>query len=90
MSDTTFEVRVPSALLQYGINQREVQQRLKEWLVISLFTDGRASSGKAAQLLGISRIGFLDLLRSRGVAYVNYSPEEIAEELAAAKAVQSF
>jgi hypothetical protein len=33
--------------------------------------------------LGLTRIEFLALLRRRGIAYVDYSPAEIAEELAA-------
>jgi predicted HTH domain antitoxin len=88
MADTAFEVHVPRVLLQYGIDQREVQRRLNEWLVLSLFTDGHISSGKAAQLLGISRLDFLALLRTRGVAYINYTPDELAEEFAAVDALR--
>jgi uncharacterized protein (DUF433 family) len=52
-----------------------------------LFVEGRISSGKAAQLLDISRLAFLDLLRAHGVAYVNYSPEELADEFAASSQI---
>lgn len=83
MADPTFEVRIPSALLQFGLDQREIERRLTEWLVLSLFTDGYISSGKAARLLNMSRVEFLALLRTRGIAYINYTPNELAEELAA-------
>lgn len=83
MTETTFQVRVPSPLLQYGLDQNEVQRRLIEWLVLSLFTEGHISSGKAARLLNITRVEFLALLRSRGIAYVNYTPEELDEEFEA-------
>lgn len=89
MTDTAFEVRVPSALLQFGIDQQEVQRRLNEWLVLSLFTDGHISSGKAAQLLNISRVEFLALLRARGIAYINYTPDELTEEFAAVDALRN-
>ncbi|MCS7017188.1 MAG: UPF0175 family protein [Gemmatales bacterium] len=82
MSETTFEVRIPRALLQFGLDQREIEHRLTEWLVLSLFTDGHISSGKAARLLNMSRVEFLALLRTRGLAYINYTPNELAEELA--------
>ncbi len=82
MADTAFEVQVPSTLLQFGIDQHEVQQRVTEWLVLSLFTDGHLSSGKAARILGISRVEFLALLRKRGIAYINYTPDELADEFA--------
>ncbi len=87
MTDTAFEVRVSSALLQFGIDQSEIQRRLNEWLVLSLFIEGHISSGKAARLLGVSRIEFLALLRTRGIAYINFTPDELAEEIAAASAL---
>jgi predicted HTH domain antitoxin len=80
VSETSFQVRIPATLLQYGFDQNEVQRRLTEWLVLSLYTDGHISSGKAAKLLNITRIEFLALLRSRGIAYINLSPEELDEE----------
>lgn len=84
MSETTLEIRVPTPLLQLGIPREDVQRRVVEWLVLSLFTEGRISSGKAARLLEISRIDFLALLRARGIAYLDYSQDELAEEIAAA------
>jgi predicted HTH domain antitoxin len=56
-------------------------------MVISLFTEGRISSGKASKILGISRVEFLALLRERGVAYIDYTPDELAEEFAAVEAL---
>ena len=83
MTEATFQVRVPAPLLQYGFDQSTVQRRLVEWLLLTLFTEGHVSSGKAARLLDISRIEFLALLRSRGIAYINYTPEELDEEFEA-------
>ncbi len=85
MTDAIFEVRVPAPLLQYGYDQREIQRRLVEWLVLALFTDGHISSGKAARLLNITRVEFLALLRSRGIAYINYTPDELHDEFEAVK-----
>ncbi len=87
MSDATFEVRVSSDLLKYGLSQEQVQRNVNEWLVISLFTDGHISSGKAARLLNISRVDFLALLRKRGIAFIDYSPQELAEEFEAVEAL---
>ena len=83
MTETTFQVSVPTPLLQYGFDKDEIQRRLTEWLVLSLFTDGHVSSGKAARLLGITRIEFLALLRAKGIVYLNYTADELAEEFAA-------
>lgn len=81
--ETTLEIDIPTSILQLGIDRIDVQQRVNEWLILSLFTDGRISSGKAARLLGINRVEFLTLLRKRGVAYLDYSEDELAEEFAA-------
>lgn len=83
MTETIVEVRVPTPLLQLGLNREDVQRRVTEWLVLSLFTEDRISSGKAAQLLNLSRIDFLALLRQRGIAYIDYSEDELADEFAA-------
>jgi predicted HTH domain antitoxin len=86
--ETVIEFRVPVPLLAFGLDQQDIQHRLTEWLVISLFTEERISSGKAAQLLQLSRIQFLDLLRERGIAYLDYTADELAEEFAAVDLLQ--
>lgn len=85
MADTVFEVQIPEPLLRLGYNQDEIQRRIPEWIVLSLFTEGYISSGKAARLLNINRLDFLALLKSRGIAYLNYTPEELEEEIIAIK-----
>ena len=83
MVEAIFEVKIPKPLLEFGIDQIQVQQRVVEWLVFSLFTQGQVSSGQAARLLNISRIDFLALLRQHGIAYIDYSDSELLEEFQA-------
>lgn len=85
MTQTTLEIQVPAPLLRLGISREDVSQRVTEWLVLSLFTEGHISSGKAGKLLGISRVEFLALLRKRGIAYLDYSEDELAQEWRAAQ-----
>ncbi len=80
-----FQVQLPSSLLQLGLSKDDIQGRIVEWVVLLLFTEGRISSGKAARLLNINRLDFIALLKTRGIAYINYSPEELAEEIETAK-----
>ncbi len=81
--ETTFEVHIPTPLLGYGFNRDKIQQRINEWLVLSLFTEGRVSFGKAARLLNMGRVEFLKLLQMRGISYVDYTPGELEEEFLA-------
>ena len=84
MTQAIVEINLPAPLLQLGFTKDEIQNRVIEGLALSLFTEGRISSGKAARLLNLSRIEFLAMLRERGIAYINYTPDELAEEFAAA------
>jgi len=81
MAEVTLIVRVPSDLLNLGLSQDEIQHRILEWLVLSLFSEGKISSGKAGKLLGLARIEFINLLQARGCAFLSYSKEELAEEI---------
>ena len=87
MTETTLEIKIPDNLLQFGLGREEIQRRVNEWLVLSLFADERVSSGSAARLLGITRVDFLALLRERGIAYLDYTHEELEEEFAAVEAL---
>ena len=83
MTETTFSVHVPNNLLDLGLSQEDIQRRISEWLVFSLFSDGKISSGKAGKLLGITRTEFIQLLQTRGIAFINYTEDEIREEFEA-------
>ena len=85
MLETTLNVRVPNSLLSLGLTQEEIQRRVSEWLVFSLFSEGKISSGKAGKLLGVSRMEFIKLLQLHGVAFVNFTKDELDEELEAVK-----
>ena len=74
-------VRVPDFAATYGLDSEEVENRLKEWLVLSLYTEGKISSGKAAHLLGISRLAFFDLLHRTGISYFDMDKKEVASDL---------
>ncbi len=79
MDTITYQVQVPATLSRLGATQKEIQRRLNEWLVLSYFTETKISSGKAARLLGVTRSEFLDLLRERGISYINFTKEELKD-----------
>ena len=87
MLEKNFQIQIPPSILQFGFSQVEIQCEINKWLVLSLFTEERISSGKAAQLLNISRVEFLALLRKRGIAFVNYTTEELEDERVAVQSL---
>lgn len=62
------EIEYPDDLLS-GIDEPDLQALAREALYAKLYEQGLLSSGRAAQLLGITRWDFLDLLGRYGVSY---------------------
>lgn len=56
--------------------------RVRELIAVELFREGQISSGKGAEILGISKFEFVQLLAQRGVPYFTESPEELSADVA--------
>ncbi|HKZ83765.1 MAG TPA: UPF0175 family protein [Anaerolineae bacterium] len=69
-----------------GPAQSQAAQAMKEFAVLGLFQEGRISSGKAAELLGLTRRGLVALLARKGIDYFRFGPQEWDEEVTAAQA----
>ncbi|MBA2449791.1 MAG: UPF0175 family protein [Chloroflexi bacterium] len=59
-----------------------------ETRVLELFREGVISSGRSAELLGISKDAFLDLLGERGIPYLDQTYEEILQDARVAAAAR--
>ena len=46
-----------------------------------LFEMGKLSLGQAADLVGYSKETFMELLSDYGVSFMNYSPDELGEDI---------
>ncbi len=69
---TTIEIVLPDAMLQeMTFDPVALAGLAREALLIRLYDLGEVSSGKAAQLLGLSRRAFLDFLDHYGVSAFN-------------------
>ncbi len=87
MSALKVEVELPRDLLAaLNIPESDLGRRVREWVVLELFQEGEISSGKAAEILGCSKVRFLDLLDQRDLPYHDASPQDLRRELAVAKA----
>lgn len=62
--------------------RQELEAQIRLMAALKMFELGKLSSGKAAQLAGISRVEFFEMCGRYQVPIVNYSPEEIEAELA--------
>jgi predicted HTH domain antitoxin len=61
--------------------QRPVRQAARELIVLELYREGDLSSGRAAEVLGISREEFIRYASERGIPYFQVEAEELRREL---------
>lgn len=86
MLSLTFHLELPDELAgKIDPADSEVAARLRETLVVELVRRTEISTGKGAELLGLSKSAFRALLCERGIPYFRISPEELAEELEASR-----
>jgi predicted HTH domain antitoxin len=74
-----FGLETLSALRQ---TPSELAAEVKTAAVVQWFAEGRISQGKAAEILGIARAGFLGELKRRRVPAVQVDLGDLREELA--------
>lgn len=84
MNTLTVTLDLPRDLLgTLDVPRERLESRLRELIALELFREGRVSSGKGAELLGLSKLEFVDLLAQHRLAYFAELPEELASDVAA-------
>ena len=63
--------------------REELEAEIRLMAALKMFELGKISSGKAAELAGLSRVEFFEMCGRYRVPVFNYPPEELAAELQA-------
>lgn len=63
------------------MTRRELDHHLRLMAALKMFELGQISSGKAAELCGISRVDFFQTCSRYRVSIINWQPEDIEDEL---------
>ncbi|MCP4700840.1 MAG: UPF0175 family protein [Gammaproteobacteria bacterium] len=63
------------------LTKAELEQHILLMAALKMFEPGKISSGKAAELAGISRVEFFEACGRYRVSIFNYPPEELEAEL---------
>lgn len=61
--------------------RQEFEAQIRLMAALKMFELGKLSSGKAAQLAGMSRVEFFEMCGRYHVPIMNYSAEEVEAEL---------
>ena len=84
MPSVTVEIPERLATLMKGL---PIEKMAYEAIVLDLYRRATISSGKAAELLGLSHIDFIKSSGKLGIPFIQMSPEELASEVATAKSI---
>ncbi len=76
------KIKYPSGF-EYAVHMTkdEIEQHIRLMAALKMFELGKVSSGKAAELAGMSRVEFLETCGRYRVSIFNYPPEEIEQEI---------
>jgi hypothetical protein len=81
----TITIELPDDLVAALDSLDGIEDRAWKALVLDLLRDARISQGRAASLLGITRYDILDLMASHYIPSGPRTPEEVDQELEAAR-----
>lgn len=73
---------LPEILMGLHLNTEGLAAYMKEQAAVTLFREGKLSSGTAAKWLGMPRVQFLYLAMSRGAVLLDDSCDDYARETA--------
>ena len=75
-------IRYPSGFEHsVHMSKAEMEQHIRLMAALKMFELGKVSSGKAAELAGMSRVEFLEACGRYKVSVFNYPPEELEKEI---------
>lgn len=75
--ESYINVSYPQSLaFNLKLAEKEFTNEIKAVSMVKLFELGKVSSGTASQILGISRVDFLEMLNKYQVSFYNYSDED--------------
>lgn len=64
---------------------RESGPDIRLLAALALFRARRISTGKAAEIVGCSKVEFIDVLDRHGISYFTETPDELAAQVAAVR-----
>ena len=85
----TLPVTLPREFIALLGAPSQASEAAREYIILGLYQEGRISGGKAAELLGLTRRGFIALLARKGIPFFRMDPQEWDAEVARIRASQT-
>ena len=77
---STVAIPIPDSLLLHSKDHATLEKRSRLLLALKFFELGELSSGQAAEMCGLSRVGFLFEAGKHGVPVAELSEDELSAE----------
>lgn len=88
---TTITIPIDTTILSsLNLSQEEFKRQMLFTNALALYRQQKLSLGKAAELAGYSRMGFIEELQRRSEPIFDFGSEEIPGILAEAEAIQNL
>jgi predicted HTH domain antitoxin len=71
---TTMTLQVPDSL-------EKNHQDTVQFIAAKLYEAGKLSLGQTAEMAGMDKISFVQVLSNHGVSYINYTLEDVLDDL---------
>lgn len=82
MDHLVVSLELPRDLLgALDVPQEQLKDRLQTLIAVALVQEGKISTGKGAEVLGVSKLEFIELLSRHGINYFTESQEELDTEV---------
>jgi len=81
-STITFPEEIPFSLKE---SPEGFVKLIQLYAAMKLFEERKLSLGKAAKFAGYTRVAFIDILNQHHISVLNYTEEELDQEIQAAK-----
>lgn len=82
----SFEVS-KDILASLNLGSKALSSEIRLMAAIEYFKNKRLSLGKAAELAGINRLEFMDILSAKGIVHFDYDEDELETELEGIKKI---
>lgn len=74
-------INLPQEILNIiSSKSEEINDKLRELLILELYREHKISAGKAAEILNISKSAFIYFSSSRDIAHIDQSLEEVDKD----------
>ena len=83
------DIPIPDGAVDEGTRERLCHDAL-EAAVLRLFDERRISAAEAAKDLGLTRIQFMELTRTRNISQYDYTSDDLAEDLIDLERIEDY